>query len=74
MLIKPLTNSAVCNQGSSFATGLEVQEKRKRVLLISTGSKAVDTALGGGSSSLLVNCVTQAVCSGGIMSQSITEG
>ncbi|KAI1788810.1 Rad51-domain-containing protein [Ganoderma leucocontextum] len=34
--------------GSSFATGLEVQEKRKRVLFISTGSKAVDTALGGG--------------------------
>ncbi|TBU34766.1 Rad51-domain-containing protein [Dichomitus squalens] len=34
--------------GSSFATGIEVQEKRKRVLLISTGSKAVDTALGGG--------------------------
>ncbi|KAI0651999.1 Rad51-domain-containing protein [Trametes meyenii] len=34
--------------GSSFATGLEVQEKRKRVLVVSTGSKAVDTALGGG--------------------------
>ncbi|KAL7285422.1 hypothetical protein ACG7TL_000518 [Trametes sanguinea] len=34
--------------GSSFATGLEVQEKRKRVLTISTGSKAVDMALGGG--------------------------
>ncbi|KAJ8487292.1 hypothetical protein ONZ51_g4262 [Trametes cubensis] len=34
--------------GSSFATGLEVQEKRKRVLIISTGSKAVDNALGGG--------------------------
>ncbi|TBU49891.1 Rad51-domain-containing protein [Dichomitus squalens] len=33
-------------KGSSFATGIEVQEKRKRVLLISTGSKAVDTALG----------------------------
>ncbi|RPD82409.1 hypothetical protein L226DRAFT_25322 [Lentinus tigrinus ALCF2SS1-7] len=33
--------------GSSFATGLEVQDKRKRVLLVSTGSKAVDTALGG---------------------------
>ncbi|KAI0778332.1 hypothetical protein BD413DRAFT_508441 [Trametes elegans] len=33
--------------GSSFATGLEVQEKRKRVLTISSGSKAVDTALGG---------------------------
>ncbi|KAJ3488198.1 hypothetical protein NLI96_g3031 [Meripilus lineatus] len=35
-------------KGSSFATGLEVQEKRKRVLMISTGSKAVDTILGGG--------------------------
>ena len=34
-------------QGSSFATGLEVQEKRKRVLIISTGSKNVDTILGG---------------------------
>ncbi|OBZ68549.1 Meiotic recombination protein dmc1 [Grifola frondosa] len=34
--------------GSSFATGLEVQEKRKRVLTISTGSKSVDTILGGG--------------------------
>ncbi|KAI0094341.1 Rad51-domain-containing protein [Irpex rosettiformis] len=32
--------------GSSFATGLEVQEKRKRVLTISTGSKNVDTILG----------------------------
>ncbi|KAI0784972.1 Rad51-domain-containing protein [Abortiporus biennis] len=34
--------------GSSFATGLEIQEKRKRVLIISTGSKNVDTILGGG--------------------------
>lgn len=34
-------------QGSSFSTGLEVQDKRKRVLFISTGSKSVDTALGG---------------------------
>ncbi|KAI0749159.1 putative DMC1 protein [Irpex lacteus] len=34
--------------GSSFATGLEVQEKRKRVICISTGSKNVDTILGGG--------------------------
>ncbi|KAI0305156.1 Rad51-domain-containing protein [Multifurca ochricompacta] len=32
--------------GSSFATGLELQEKRKRVLTISTGSKAVDIMLG----------------------------
>ncbi|KAI0962077.1 hypothetical protein AcV7_000998 [Taiwanofungus camphoratus] len=35
-------------QGSSFATGLEVQEKRKKVLIISTGSKSVDIILGGG--------------------------
>ncbi|KAH9000778.1 Rad51-domain-containing protein [Lactarius hatsudake] len=32
--------------GSSFATGLELQEKRKRVLAISTGSKSVDAMLG----------------------------
>jgi hypothetical protein len=35
-------------KGSSFATGLEIQDKRKRVLSISTGSKAVDAILGGG--------------------------
>ncbi|KAH6916949.1 LIM15/DMC1 [Coprinopsis sp. MPI-PUGE-AT-0042] len=29
-------------QGSSFATGVEVQDKRKRVFTISTGSKLVD--------------------------------
>jgi len=34
--------------GSSFATGLELQERRKRVLIISTGSKAADAMLGGG--------------------------
>ncbi|KAH9486535.1 Meiotic recombination protein dmc1 [Psilocybe cubensis] len=34
--------------GSSFATGVEVQEKRKRVNIISTGSKLVDGILGGG--------------------------
>ena len=34
-------------KGSSFATGLEIQDKRRRVLMISTGSKAVDTILGG---------------------------
>lgn len=37
-------------QGTSFATGLELQDKRKRVLCISTGSKAVDGILGGTSS------------------------
>jgi len=34
-------------KGSSFATGIEVQDRRKRVLVISTGSKSVDTILGG---------------------------
>ncbi|KAN0100284.1 meiotic recombination protein dmc1 [Tylopilus felleus] len=35
-------------QGSSFATGVEVQDRRKRVLMLSTGSKSVDAILGGG--------------------------
>jgi len=39
-----LTSSS---QGSSFSTGVEVQDKRKRVLVISTGSKSVDAILGG---------------------------
>lgn len=34
--------------GSSFATGVQVQERRKRVNIISTGSKSVDSILGGG--------------------------
>lgn len=34
--------------GSSFATGVEVQERRKKVHIISTGSKSVDAILGGG--------------------------
>ncbi|KAM6498515.1 Rad51 domain containing protein [Amanita muscaria] len=34
--------------GSSFATGFEVQDRRKRILTISTGSKSVDAMLGGG--------------------------
>lgn len=34
--------------GSSFLTGVELQEKRRRVNVISTGSKIVDTILGGG--------------------------
>ncbi|KAL1669161.1 Rad51-domain-containing protein [Schizophyllum commune] len=33
-------------KGSSFATGVEIQDKRKRVNTISTGSKAVDGILG----------------------------
>ncbi|KAJ7161362.1 Rad51-domain-containing protein [Mycena crocata] len=38
-------------KGSSFATGVEVQDKRKKVIMISTGSKSVDGILGGGVSS-----------------------
>ncbi|CAE7149712.1 unnamed protein product [Rhizoctonia solani] len=34
--------------GSSFQTGVQVSDKRKRVLQISTGSKSVDGMLGGG--------------------------
>lgn len=34
-------------QGSSFATGLDVQERRQTVQYISTGSKSVDAILGG---------------------------
>ncbi|KAJ3573054.1 hypothetical protein NP233_g2688 [Leucocoprinus birnbaumii] len=33
--------------GSSFATGVEIQERRRRVHMISTGSKSVDAILGG---------------------------
>ncbi|KAH0837992.1 Rad51-domain-containing protein [Lanmaoa asiatica] len=44
---EPLQESYVhrCH-GSSFATGVEVQDRRKRVLVISTGSKSVDAILG----------------------------
>ncbi|KAF5312838.1 hypothetical protein D9619_002940 [Psilocybe cf. subviscida] len=35
-------------KGSSFATGVEVQDRRKRVNIISTGSKSVDAIMGGG--------------------------
>ncbi|PAV22521.1 family atpase dmc1 [Pyrrhoderma noxium] len=61
--------------GSSFATGLEVQDKRRRVLLISTGSKSVDAMLGGD----YFYCrnpptiVSLYIFQGGIMSQSISE-
>ncbi|TEB39377.1 hypothetical protein FA13DRAFT_1751484 [Coprinellus micaceus] len=34
--------------GSSFATGVEIQDKRKKVIAVSTGSKMVDGILGGG--------------------------
>ncbi|PAV15487.1 family atpase dmc1 [Pyrrhoderma noxium] len=62
-------------KGSSFATGLEVQDKRRRVLLISTGSKSVDAMLGGdyfyfrNPPTIVSLCIFQ----GGIMSQSISE-
>ena len=59
-------------QGSSFATGLEVSDKRKRVLIISTGSKNVDGILGG-RFALLRQTQAHFVV-GGIMSQSISEG
>ena len=35
------------SQGSSFTTGLEVSDKRRKVNIISTGSKSVDSILGG---------------------------
>ncbi|TFK30869.1 hypothetical protein FA15DRAFT_36198 [Coprinopsis marcescibilis] len=60
--------------GSSFATGVEVQDKRKRVVAISTGSKLVDAILGG-ELNPRVYCQFYVDClAGGIMSQSITEG
>ena len=59
-------------QGSSFATGLEVSDKRKRVLIISTGSKNVDGILGGRFA--LLRCAQAHFVAGGIMSQSISEG
>ncbi|KAI0727820.1 Rad51-domain-containing protein, partial [Fomitopsis betulina] len=46
--VEKIKEAAHKTLGSSFATGLEIQDKRKRVLMISTGSKAVDTILGGG--------------------------
>jgi hypothetical protein len=36
------------SQGSSFQTGVQVSDKRKRVIQISSGSKSVDAMLGGG--------------------------
>jgi hypothetical protein len=44
-------------QGSSFATGIEVQDRRKRVLSISTGSKSVDAVLGGTCLLLPINII-----------------
>ena len=37
----------ISSQGSSFTTGLEVSDKRRKVNIISTGSKSVDSILGG---------------------------
>ncbi|KAJ3786138.1 putative DMC1 protein [Lentinula aff. detonsa] len=45
--------------GSSFSSGIEVQDKRKRVLAISTGSKSVDAILGGG-------IMSQSISEGGL--------
>ncbi|SJL06265.1 probable Meiotic recombination protein dmc1 [Armillaria ostoyae] len=60
--------------GSSFATGIEVQDKRRRVLTISTGSKSVDGILGG---KILFHFpglpVKSSLGVGGIMSQSVSE-
>ena len=42
-----LTFPLIARQGSSFSTGIEVQDRRRRVLVISTGSKSVDAILGG---------------------------
>ncbi|KAG2062330.1 hypothetical protein BDR06DRAFT_40287 [Suillus hirtellus] len=46
--VEKIKEAAQKIMGSSFATGIEVQDRRKRVLVISTGSKSVDTILGGG--------------------------
>ena len=35
-------------RGNVFKTGLEVKDKRKGIINISTGAKALDTILGGG--------------------------
>ncbi|KAF9644650.1 hypothetical protein BDM02DRAFT_886791 [Thelephora ganbajun] len=45
--VEKIKDAAAKITGSSFATGLEVSEKRRRVLVISTGSKNVDGILGG---------------------------
>lgn len=62
------------SQGSSFSTGVEVQDKRKRVMSISTGSKSVDVILGGKSFFTSPPISLNVPVQGGIMSQSISEG
>ncbi|KAK0198917.1 Rad51-domain-containing protein [Armillaria mellea] len=60
--------------GSSFATGIEVQGKRRRVLTISTGSKSVDGILGGKILSYSPGFpMKSSLGVGGIMSQSVSE-
>ncbi|KAF7319296.1 RecA family ATPase [Mycena chlorophos] len=49
--VEKVKDAAAKIMGSAFATGVEVQEKRKRVFTVSTGSKAVDNIMGGGISS-----------------------
>ncbi|KAF8665309.1 hypothetical protein AX16_000329 [Volvariella volvacea WC 439] len=43
-----VTYASVSLKGSSFLTGVELSDKRRRVTIISTGSKSVDAILGGG--------------------------
>lgn len=45
--VEKIKDAATKILGSSFATGVEVQDRRKRVNILSTGSKAVDVILGG---------------------------
>jgi hypothetical protein len=51
-----------------------VQDKRKRVLVISTGSKSVDGMLGGKPTNYTHSRFFLHGQIGGIMSQSLTEG
>ncbi|KAF9245756.1 Rad51-domain-containing protein [Melanogaster broomeanus] len=46
--VEKIKEAAQKTAGSSFGTGIEVQDRRKRVLVLSTGSKSVDAILGGG--------------------------
>ncbi|KAF7300017.1 RecA family ATPase [Mycena kentingensis (nom. inval.)] len=46
--VEKIKDAANRIMGSSCATGVEVQDKRKRVFTISTGSRAVDQIMAGG--------------------------